>query len=107
VSARTARLVDPAIRAALAEHAPGVTGLSCLADVATRSSPVLSQVSAASSKSSSRPPGTVPGSRRTRTPGTTTCSPARSFGGTADVVAYAREHGTPVRVIWPDGAHRD
>jgi hypothetical protein len=25
--------------------------------------------------------------------------PARSYGGTADVVAYAREHGTPVRVI--------
>jgi hypothetical protein len=33
--------------------------------------------------------------------------PARSYGGTADVVAYAREHGTPVRVIWPDGAQRD
>ena len=33
--------------------------------------------------------------------------PARSYGGTADVVAYARERGTPVRVIWPDGAHRD
>ncbi len=32
--------------------------------------------------------------------------PARAFGGTADVVAYAREHGTPVRVIWPDGAQR-
>jgi hypothetical protein len=32
--------------------------------------------------------------------------PARSYGGTADVVAYAREHGTPVRVIWPDGAER-
>jgi len=32
--------------------------------------------------------------------------PARSYGGTADVVAYAREHGTPVRVIWPDGARR-
>jgi hypothetical protein len=31
---------------------------------------------------------------------------ARSYGGTADVVAYAREHGTPVRVIWPDGAQR-
>jgi len=30
-----------------------------------------------------------------------------SYGGTADVVAYAREHGTPVRVIWPDGAQRD
>ena len=33
--------------------------------------------------------------------------PARAYGGTADVGAYAREHGTPVRVIWPDGAHRD
>jgi hypothetical protein len=33
--------------------------------------------------------------------------PARSYGGTADVVAYAREHGTPVHVIWPDGAQRD
>jgi hypothetical protein len=32
---------------------------------------------------------------------------ARSYGGTADVVAYAREHGTPVRVIWPNGAQRD
>jgi hypothetical protein len=33
--------------------------------------------------------------------------PARGFGGTADVVTYARDHQTPVRVIWPDGAHRD
>jgi hypothetical protein len=33
--------------------------------------------------------------------------PARGYGGTADVVAYARERGTPVRVIWPDGAQRD
>jgi hypothetical protein len=33
--------------------------------------------------------------------------PARAYGGTADVVTYAREHGTPVRVIWPDGAQRD
>jgi hypothetical protein len=33
--------------------------------------------------------------------------PARSYGGTADVVAYARERGTPVLVIWPDGAQRD
>ena len=32
--------------------------------------------------------------------------PARSYGGTADVVAYARAHGTPVRVIRPDGARR-
>jgi hypothetical protein len=27
-------------------------------------------------------------------------------GMPADVVAYARERGTPVRVIWPDGAQR-
>lgn len=33
--------------------------------------------------------------------------PARGHGGTADVVAYAREHGIPVHVIWPDGAQRD
>jgi hypothetical protein len=33
--------------------------------------------------------------------------PARSYGGTADAVPYAREHGTPVRVIWPDGVQRD
>ncbi len=32
--------------------------------------------------------------------------PARGFGGTADVVAHAREAGVPVKVIWPDGAHR-
>jgi hypothetical protein len=33
--------------------------------------------------------------------------PARGYGGTADVVAYAREHGIPVRVIWPDGVTRN
>ena len=33
--------------------------------------------------------------------------PARGYGGTADVVAYAREHGTPVEVIWPAGATRE
>lgn len=33
--------------------------------------------------------------------------PARSYGGTADVVAYARDKGVPVTVIWPPGAHRD
>ncbi|MFF2148391.1 hypothetical protein [Kitasatospora sp. NPDC058190] len=32
--------------------------------------------------------------------------PARGFGGTADVVAYARHHGVPVEVLWPQGAHR-
>ncbi len=33
--------------------------------------------------------------------------PARAYGGTADVVAYARDHDTAVRVIWPAGAKRD
>jgi hypothetical protein len=33
--------------------------------------------------------------------------PARSYGGTGDVVAYARAKGIPVRVIWPEGAQRD
>jgi hypothetical protein len=33
--------------------------------------------------------------------------PARGYGGTADVVGYARERGIPVHVIWPDGAERD
>lgn len=32
--------------------------------------------------------------------------PARGHGGTADVVAYARRRGTPVRVFWPQGATR-
>lgn len=33
--------------------------------------------------------------------------PARAFGGTADVVAAARERGNPVTVIWPEGVTRD
>ncbi|WP_113703561.1 hypothetical protein [Nonomuraea lactucae] len=33
--------------------------------------------------------------------------PARGYGGTADVVAEARARGMRVRVIWPNGAHRD
>ncbi|WP_432146717.1 hypothetical protein [Streptomyces sp. bgisy084] len=32
---------------------------------------------------------------------------ARGFGGTADVVAYARRTGVPVDIVWPDGAERD
>jgi hypothetical protein len=32
--------------------------------------------------------------------------PARGFGGTGDVVAYARERGVPVEVVWPRGAVR-
>ncbi|MGW1742422.1 hypothetical protein ACWCPQ_26855 [Nocardia sp. NPDC001965] len=33
--------------------------------------------------------------------------PARGYGGTADVVAVARERGMPVTVVWPEGATRD
>jgi hypothetical protein len=33
--------------------------------------------------------------------------PARGLGGTADVVAYARDRGVPVTVIWPEGSSRD
>jgi len=32
--------------------------------------------------------------------------PARGYGGTADVVAYARRNGVPVEVLWPEGATR-
>jgi hypothetical protein len=33
--------------------------------------------------------------------------PARGYGGTADVVALARERGLAVTVCWPQGASRD
>jgi hypothetical protein len=32
--------------------------------------------------------------------------PARGVGGTAEVVADARELGLPVEVVWPAGAWR-
>lgn len=33
--------------------------------------------------------------------------PARGYGGTADVVAVAKEEDLPVTTIWPEGSHRD
>ncbi|NIY67586.1 hypothetical protein [Streptomyces malaysiensis] len=33
--------------------------------------------------------------------------PARGYGGTADVVAYAERTGVHARVIWPEGSARD
>ncbi|MFI5626046.1 hypothetical protein ACIA03_21450 [Nocardioides sp. NPDC051685] len=33
--------------------------------------------------------------------------PAAGHGGTADVVAYAREQGRDVVILWPDGAERE
>ncbi|MFF8954635.1 hypothetical protein [Streptomyces sp. NPDC014894] len=32
--------------------------------------------------------------------------PARGLGGTADIVRYARDRGTPVTVIWREGLER-
>ena len=32
--------------------------------------------------------------------------PARSYGGTADVVQYAQEKAVPVSIVWPTGAKR-
>lgn len=34
-------------------------------------------------------------------------APAAGHGGTADVVAYARDQGCEVLVVWPEGAERD
>jgi hypothetical protein len=33
--------------------------------------------------------------------------PARGLGGTADVVAYARERGIPTEILWPPGVERE
>jgi hypothetical protein len=143
----TADLVDEAIRAALAEHAPDVTGLSCLADGAdqifaravTDLGGKLEVIIPASEYRAGLPAAAQPGYDRLfalatathRMPFTESTSqahmeaskamidqadalyavwdgqPARAYGGTADVVSYAREHGTPVHVIWPHGAARD
>ena len=145
--APTARLVDQALRAALAERAPDVTGLSCLADGAdqifaravTDLGGTLEAVIPAAQYREGLPADSHPeyddliaqAAAVHQLPFIESTSeshmaasklmveeadelyavwdgkPARSYGGTADVVLYAREHGTPVRVIWPDGAQRD
>lgn len=142
----TARLVNQALRAALAERAPDVAGLSCLADGAdqifaravTDLGGTLEVVVPAAEYRAGLPADSHPGYdalfaqavaiRRLPFTASTPDShmaasklmvdeadelfavwdgkPARAYGGTADVVSYAREHGTPVRVIWPDGAQR-
>ncbi len=143
----TADLVDKAIRAALAEHAPDMTGISCLADGAdqifaravTDLGGKLEVIIPAARYRAGLPEEAHPEYDRLlaqatafrRMPFIESTSeshmeaskamidladelfavwdgqPARAAGGTADVVAYAREHGTPVRVIWPHGAERD
>jgi hypothetical protein len=143
----TADLVDKAIRAALAERAPEVTGVSCLADGADQIfaravndvGGKLEVVIPAARYRAGLPAEARPEYDRLlaeaaavrRMPFTESTSmshmeaskamidqadelfavwdgqPARGYGGTADVVAYARENGTPVCVIWPHGAARD
>jgi hypothetical protein len=143
----TADLADEAIRAALAEHAPDVTGLSCLADGAdqifaravTDLGGKLEVIIPASEYRAGLPAAAHPEYDRLLAQATAIRhmpftestarahmeaskamigqahelyavwdgQPARAYGGTADVVAYAREHGMPVRVIWPYGAERD
>jgi hypothetical protein len=147
LSGPTADLVDKAIRAALAEYPPDVTGVSCLADGAdqifaraiTDLGGKVEVVIPADQYRAGLPAEAHPGYDRLlaqatairRMPFTESTSeshmeaskvmidqtdelfavwdgqPARAYGGTADVVAYARERGTPVRVIWPQGAERD
>ena len=142
----TARLVDQALRAALAERAPGVTGMSCLADGADQVfaravadlGGTLEVVVPAAEYRAGLPADSHPeydalfaqAADIRRLPFTASTpdshmaasrlmvdeadelyavwdgEPARAYGGTADVVAYARAHGTPVRVVWPDGAQR-
>jgi hypothetical protein len=33
-------------------------------------------------------------------------APAAGFGGTADVIRYARERSKAVEIVWPEGARR-
>jgi hypothetical protein len=145
--ASAVRLVDEAIRAELARHAPRLTGLSCLADGAdqvfaravTDLGGTLEAVIPAAEYREGLPADSRPGfddllakaAAVQRLPFTQSTpdahmaasrlmvdeadelyavwdgKPARSYGGTADVVAYARERGIPVRVIWPGGAQRE
>lgn len=143
----TADLVDKAIRAGLAELAPDVTGVSCLADGAdqifaravTDLGGKLEVILPACEYRAGLPAEAHPeydglfalAAAVRRMPFTEPTSqaymeaskamidqadelfavwdgrPARAYGGTADAVTYALEHGTPVRVIWPNGAERD
>ncbi|MEV4839600.1 MULTISPECIES: hypothetical protein [Nonomuraea] len=142
----TAALIDGAVREALAEYLPGVTGLSCLADGADQVfaravldlGGVLEVVVPAKEYREGLPGechaaydellGRAVRTHRLEFVESTSEShmaasarmlddadvlfavwdgqPARGYGGTADVVAEARQREVPVRVIWPDGAQR-
>jgi hypothetical protein len=143
----TAGLVETAIRGTLAEAAPAVTGISCLADGAdqifaravTDLGGGLEAVIPADQYRDGLPADSHPEfDRLLAKAAAVRClpfaeptsesymaasrlmvdaadelfavwdgGPARGHGGTADVVAYARERGKRVHVIWPAGAQRD
>jgi hypothetical protein len=143
----TARLVDEAIRTALARHAPDVAGISCLADGADQIfaravadlGGTLEVIVPAAQYRAGLPAEAHPdydyllalAGAVSRLPFTEATAEsymaasvlmvdgadelyavwdgqrARGYGGTADVVAYARQREMPVRAIWPDGAQRD
>jgi hypothetical protein len=145
--AGTIRLLTDALRAALREAGPDVTGLSCLADGADQifaravldNGGQIEAVVPALMYRDSLPAEALAeyDSLLTRAvtvhrlPFTESTSeshmaasefmideaselwavwdgkPARGYGGTADVVAYARDNDVPVRVIWPEDASRD
>jgi hypothetical protein len=147
LSPATAALIDRSIRTALAARAPGLTGISCLADGADQIF-ARAVVDLGGSLEVIIPAGEyrdgLPADARPeydsllafattvhRLPYTEPSPeshmaasmlmvdtadelyaiwdgrPARGYGGTADVVAYARQRDIPVHVIWSPGAHRD
>src|SRR6266496_2525693 len=120
LNARTTHLIDEAIRETLSGYQADVTGMSCLADgadqifaravydgllgraVAVRRLP-FTESTAESHMAASK----LMVDEADELYAVWDGKPARAYGGTADVVAYARDHDTAVRVIWPAGAERD
>jgi len=145
--AETTELIDRAVREALTEYGPEVTGLSNLADGAdqifaraiidaggtleviipakeyrarlpgdarqeydeliARASAVRELPFTASTAESHMAAGKLMIDSADELFAIWDSQPARGYGGTADVVWYARQRGMPVRVIWPEGARRD
>ncbi|MFI6800746.1 hypothetical protein [Streptosporangium canum] len=146
LSTATTTLIDDAIRSRLAEHAPTLTGLSCLADGADQIfaravidlGGVLEVVTPARQYREGLPAEAhqeydalliraeqvhamdfIESTSESHMVASRFMldhadellavwdgKPARGYGGTADVVAEARERGLKVHVIWPKGAQR-
>jgi hypothetical protein len=145
--AATASLVEKAVRGALRQAGPGVTGFSCLADgadqifaravletggeievvvpalkyrdglpnsalaeydwLAARAGAVHQMPFTDSTSRAHMAASEFMIGRASELWAIWDGQPARGYGGTADVVAYARDKDVLVRVIWPDGARRD